>query len=82
MPIEISGVRYMSASEVARQVGVSRQTLWRWRQDGHIPPGSKYRDRQVVFTPDEVHEIKEHANRIEPIDPSDKAQLRLFGTRA
>ena len=78
MPVEISGVRYMSASEVAKKVGVSRQTLWRWRQDGHIPPGNKYRGRQVVFTPDEVREIRDHANRIEPIDPSDKAQLRLF----
>lgn len=67
MPFEIDGVEYLPAKEVAAKAGVSRQTLWRWRQDGLIPQGNRYRGRHVVFSPEEVRVIENHANRIEPI---------------
>ncbi len=47
--------------------GVTRQTLWRWRQDGKVPAGRKYRDKQVVFTSAESEQIREYAQRLEPI---------------
>ena len=57
---------------------VSRQTLWRWRQEGKIPPGHRFRNRHVVFTPAEVREIEQYANRIEPVEPPDIRQRDLF----
>ncbi len=78
MPREIRGIEYFSAAEVARGLGLSRQTLWRWRRDGKIPSGHRFRDGQIMFTQAEVDRIYEHANRLEPVDPSDANQLRLF----
>jgi predicted DNA-binding transcriptional regulator AlpA len=81
MPIEIGGLEYITASEVVGQLGVSRQTLWRWRQEGKIPSGHRFRNRHVVFTPAELKEIELFATRIDAIDPSDKLQGDLFGKR-
>lgn len=70
MPVEINGISYLTATDVLDQVPVTRQTLWRWRQEGKIPAGHRYRNRQVVFTSGEVEAIREYANRVEPIgDP-------------
>ena len=64
---------------MAQQIDVTRQTLWRWRQDGKVPPGHKYRGRHVIYTPAEFSAIEQFANRIDPIEPSDKVQRDLFG---
>ena len=66
--VQINGTAYVSVAELANCLGVSRQTLWRWRQDGLIPQGRKFRGRWVLFTLDEAHRICEYANRLEPID--------------
>ena len=50
MPLEIDGVTYYTAADIHRNVGVARQTLWRWRKTRKIPQGRRYRDRQVLFT--------------------------------
>lgn len=78
MPLTIKGLTYYTAADVAERVEVSRQTLWRWRQDGKIPLGHKYRNRHVVFTPAELKQIELFADRIEPIAPSDRLQRDLF----
>lgn len=78
MPIAVDGVTYYSASEVARAVGVSRQSLWRWRQDGKVPPGRRFRDRQILFTAGEIEQVKDYANRLEPAEPTSAQQLGLF----
>jgi predicted DNA-binding transcriptional regulator AlpA len=78
MPIEINGISYLTAAEVCEKVYVTRQTLWRWRQKGKIPPGYRYRGRGIVFSPAEVKAIQEFANRIEPIEPPTNGQLGLF----
>ena len=77
--VEIDGNSYYTAAHVAKVLGISRQTLWRWRQEGRIPPGHRYRGRQVVFTEDELTVIRDFANRIEPIGPATRDQLKLFG---
>jgi hypothetical protein len=83
MPVEIDGKHYFSPHDVAREVGVSRQTLWRWRQQGKIPAGNRYRGRQVLFTDVERQVILEYAHRIEPIAFVTETQLGLFnGKRA
>ena len=50
-------------------LGITRQTLWRWRQAGLVPAGAKYRDHLLVFTDDEVVLIREYAQRVIPVGP-------------
>jgi hypothetical protein len=57
---------------------VTRQTFWRWRQEGKIPAGYRHRGKQVLFSPEEVSVIEACANRIEGIEPSGAPQLGLF----
>jgi predicted DNA-binding transcriptional regulator AlpA len=78
VPIEIRGLNYLLLSEVATRAQVSRQTLWRWRQERKIPMGHKYRGRQVIYTPAEVRAIEDFAHRIDPIDPTPPEQPDLF----
>lgn len=84
MPIQIEGLAYFSATDIHKDLGVARQTLWRWRKARKIPQGRRYRDRQVVFTEQEVEAIREYANRLEPADETVANQLALFdaGSRA
>jgi hypothetical protein len=80
--LEIGGVTYFSATELIVELGVSRQTLWRWRHHGKIPTGHRYRDKTILFTADEVELIRQYANRIEPTEKAQKQprfrQLGLF----
>ncbi len=78
LPLEIDGTKYYRANEIADEVGVSRQTLWRWRLENKIPMGHRFRGRQIVFTLEEYEAIREFANRIEPISTSITGQLGLF----
>lgn len=86
MPVEIQGKRYYTNSEVADELKVSRQTLWRWRDKGSIPAGwkRKNRARQVLFTAEEVDTIRQFANKLEPIELGSGAvrQMGLFSRRS
>jgi len=64
--VDIDGCRYVRATEVARLVRVSRQTLWRWRQAGHVPVGLRHRDGHVLFTLEELDVIRRYASKLEP----------------
>lgn len=79
MPLVVSGQEFFTATEVAQDVGVVRQTLWRWRQEGKIPGGSRYRDRQILFTRAELDLIRDFAHRVEPLPPvvTDRQQTLL-----
>lgn len=81
MPREIEGVEYYSTAEICDAAEISRQTLWRWRQEGLVPAGNRFRDGQLLFTTGEYQEILAYANRVEPTEPdSDPSQLALrFG---
>jgi excisionase family DNA binding protein len=68
MPVRVEGEDYYTNSEVSEELGVSRQTLWRWREKGSIPAGLRYRTRQVLFKRTEVDAIRQFANRLEPIE--------------
>lgn len=81
MTVEIDGTMYHTVNEVAEQLDVSRQTLWRWRQEGKVPIGRRYRGREIVFSPAEVESIADYANRVEPLSPILAHQLRLFDGR-
>jgi len=73
MPLTIEGVEFFTTTEVTRMLGVSRQTLWRWRAEGDVPLGRRYRRKSVVFTKVEVDEIVAFANKIEPIAVEDRS---------
>ena len=77
--MKVDGTNYATAADVARELDVSRQTLWRWRRDGKIPTGQRYRDRRILYTQAEVEQIHAYANRIEPISDEESRQLGLFG---
>lgn len=77
MTLEIDGKTYYTAVEVTNHLAISRQTLWRWRSEGKVPHGHRFRDKQIIFTESEFKGIKEFANRIELLSvPS--PQLSLF----
>jgi predicted DNA-binding transcriptional regulator AlpA len=79
MPVEVQGVQYFTNSEVSEELGVTRQTLWRWREKGSIPTGLRYRNRQVLFTCEEVDAIKQFADHLAPIElGGGTRQLGLF----
>jgi len=77
-PVEIDDLEFFGASELAEELSISRQTLWRWRNDGKIPIGQRFRDGRVLFTAEEAEEVRRYANHLEPIDEPDRNQLRLF----
>ena len=79
MSLQVGGLTYFTNNEVSEELGVSRQTLWRWRERGRIPAGVRYRTRQVLFTAVEVDAIRDYANKLEPIEFGGPAQLGLFG---
>ena len=79
MPVKIHGLEYYTVADVLERLNVSRQTFWRWRQEGKIPAGQRYRNRYVVFTPSQVRDIDDFANHLEPIDRPAGDQLSLFG---
>ena len=77
MPLQIGGVAYYTIGEVTKTLSISRQTLWRWRTDGKVPPGHRFRNKQLLFTESEFRTVEEFANRIEPVSGA-SPQLRLF----
>ena len=66
MPVDVDGTQYFSTDDVADAAPVSRQTLWRWRPDGSVPSGHRYRGKHLIFTADELRQIVEYAHRLEP----------------
>jgi len=79
MPVQVGDLTYFTNNEVSEELGITRQTLWRWREKGKIPAGVRYRTRQVLFTADEFGLIRDHANKLEPIEFGGNVQLGLFG---
>jgi len=77
MPVELNNRLYFSVTEVLGDTGISRQTLWRWRQDGKVPLGHRFRDRQVLFDEQEFQAIRSYATHVERLDDGAR-QLRLF----
>ncbi len=78
MPNEIDGVIHYSSQEVSEECGVSRQTLWRWRKNGKIPLGRRFRDGSLLFSETERETVIDYANRVEPIEQGSVNQLSLL----
>ena len=79
MSVMVNGQEFFTATEVAEDVGVVRQTLWRWRQQGKIPAGYRYRGRQILYSENELEGIREFAHKLEPLTKDENpSQQRLF----
>lgn len=80
VPVLVRGAQYFSATETVKVVGVSRQSLWRWRRAGLVSKGRRYRGREVLYTRGEVEAIYAYAHRLEPEDAAVYLadQLNLF----
>ncbi len=78
MTITVDGIEYATATELLDELKISRQTLWRWRQQGKTPLGRLYRSNKLVFTREEATAIRDYANRLEPALVENHDQLRLF----
>ena len=76
--VTIDGVSYVAATRLARELGVSRQTLWRWRTEGKIPAGNRFRNGRIVYSPTEAELVRSYAQQLEPLDNAPLAQLPLF----
>lgn len=82
MPSLIHGVTYYTSQEVLAAIGVSRQTLWRWRQEPDFPQGARLRGR-LLFSEQDVAVIQDLAFQLEPVRANrDPSQLPLFAGAA
>lgn len=66
VPVAINGVQFHPALELVEDLGITRQTLWRWRREGLVPQGHLLRNQRVVFTEEEAAAIRAFARRVEP----------------
>ena len=76
MPTKIDGSEYFSLQEMAEMVSVSRQTLWRWRQEGKMPQGRSFRGRSLLFSGAELALVKQWAHELTV--PNQKEQGGAF----
>ena len=65
MPVIINGQTYYRTAEVFRQLGISRNTLYRWLQKD-VLKGRENRDIRGwrLFTPDDIDELHEAINYV------------------
>lgn len=77
MPIVIEGMRYFTVGEIEEALSVSRTTIWRWRKQGDIPVGHRFR-KMTVFTAEEFEAVRTFANKVEPIQGNSRNQMKLF----
>ncbi|WP_425337336.1 helix-turn-helix transcriptional regulator [Hyphomicrobium denitrificans] len=48
----------LSRSDLARELGVGRVTLWRWQREGVIPAPERISRTQVAYCPEAVAAIR------------------------
>jgi len=55
----------LSRSQLARELGVGRVTLWRWQQDGLIPAPVSVSRTQVGYRPETVAAIRAYVEAVQ-----------------
>jgi excisionase family DNA binding protein len=65
VPTEINGEVYYTTSEVCKETGISRPTLFRWLRQGVLKEIRKDRRGWRLFTEDDLNMIKTETGRIE-----------------
>ena len=52
----------MSRSDLARELGIGRVTLWRYERDGIIPAPARVNRTQVEYSPEAVAAIRAYVS--------------------
>ena len=80
MPFEQDRIHYYSKTEPSVLIGVSRQTLYRWIEDGRVqaPLYARTRDGRLFYSESEVESLRAFANGVERIKDIAANQLHLF----
>ena len=65
MPVIIDGQIYYRTSELCKNIGISRSTLFRWLRQDMLD--QSYRDRRGwrLFTEDDVNKIRREPTRVD-----------------
>jgi DNA (cytosine-5)-methyltransferase 1 len=50
--------------EAAREIGVTKNTLFRWEKNGLIAPAKRDRNNHRVYTREDIEKIKQWKNEI------------------
>jgi transposase-like protein len=79
--MQINGREYISAGDLAQELGITRQTLWRWRHEGKIPEGHRFRNNRIFFAAEDAQAVREYATKFEPAMSTQLNQLKLFNGR-
>ena len=68
MPVVVNGQRYYRTAEVCREVGISRNTLFRWLKQRKVTE-VEYRDYRGwrLFTQEQVDVIKQKSGQVNTI---------------
>ena len=54
-----------SRTEAARQIGVRRETLWRWEQEGRAKPSKRHaRSGNPIYTADDIERLHQWKDAI------------------
>ena len=77
MPTKVKGITYYTATEVAQYAGITRQTLWRWRQSGEVPSGRQQKDRRLLFTEEEANLVSGFSQSMGAFSKNSKASVYL-----
>lgn len=65
MPKNINGETYFTIGEVAKEVGISIQTIKRWEMVGKIPCACRLESNKWrVFSTEQVSKITKYANKM------------------
>ncbi len=67
MPVSVGEFEYLTLAEVALAVGVTRQTLWRWRRNGKVPAGMRLRDGRILYGSRDVAAVRTFAEELTPL---------------
>lgn len=65
MPVKIEGRTYYRTSEVCKEAGISRATLFRWLRQDMLDRSYKDRRGWRLFTENDLHIIKMETNRVD-----------------
>jgi len=78
MPVEIGGQLYYRTAEVYRELGISRNTLYRWLHK-NILGTTECRDFRGwrLFTADEIYAIKKSIDRVVKIERPNEKERNL-----
>jgi len=50
-------MRYLRIAEVAKKLGVSRTTIWRWERQGYLPPKRQIGPNIVGWLESDIQEF-------------------------